>query len=154
MLTAQPEPFAPFLDEVKPLLPRHYAELALDQDHVPLDPDYDEYLRLDASGRIMAITVRDNGKLVGYFVGFVGPALHYRGLTQLTLDIFWIAPEHRGRHGGVTLFKAVEKEARRRGVGRMFVGSKCHKDASFLFQRMGYTEVERYFSKTFFEGTA
>lgn len=154
MLTAAPEPFAPFLEEVKPLLPRHYAELALDQDHVPLDPDYDEYLRLDALGKIVTIAVRDAGALVGYFVGFVGPALHYRGLLQLSLDIFWIAPEHRGKMGGVLLFKAVEAEAKRRGVGRMFVGSKCHKDASFLFERLGYTEVERYFSKTFFEEAA
>lgn len=151
MLTAQPEMFAPFLEEVKPLLPRHYAELALDQEHVPLDPDYDEYLRLDSMGRILLVTVREAGVLVGYFVGFVGRALHYQSLMQLTLDIFWIAPEHRGKMGGVKLFKAVEAEATRRGVGRMFVGSKCHKDASFLFERLGYTEVERYYSKTFFE---
>lgn len=151
MLTAQVEPFAPFLEEVKPLLPRHYDELALDKDYVPLDPCYDEYHRLDALGRILTVTVRDQGLLVGYFVGFVGPALHYKTLLQLSLDIFWIAPEHRGQMGGLKLFKAVEREAKRRGVGRMFVGSKCHKDASRLFEALGYTEVERYFSKTFFE---
>jgi GNAT superfamily N-acetyltransferase len=152
-LVACPEPFPPFLEEVKPLMPRHWEELALDKDEVPLDPDYDEYLRLDGLGRVLTVAVREHGKLVGYFVGFIGPALHYRSLTQLTLDIFWIAPEHRGKSGGILLFKAVEAEARRRGVGRMFVGSKCHKDASWLFERLGYTEVERYYSATFFEAS-
>jgi len=48
--------------------------------------------------------------------------------------------------GGVRLFKAVEVEAKRRGVDRMFVGSKCHKEASFLFERLGYERVEVYYS--------
>ncbi|WP_070152618.1 GNAT family N-acetyltransferase [Sphingobium phenoxybenzoativorans] len=146
MLTACVEPFPPFLDEVKPMLPRHWEELALNKDKVPLDPQYDEYLRRDAAGQILLIVMREAGKLAGYFVGFVAPGLHYQSCLTLTLDIFWIAPEHRGQMGGVRLFKAVEAEAKRRGVDRMFVGSKCHKEASFLFERLGYERVEIYYS--------
>jgi len=146
MLTACVEPFPPFLDEVKPMLPRHWEELALNKDKVPLDPQYDEYIRRDAAGQILLIVMREAGKLAGYFVGFVAPGLHYRSCLTLTLDIFWIAPEHRGQMGGVRLFKAVEVEAKRRGVDRMFVGSKCHKEASFLFERLGYERVEVYYS--------
>lgn len=147
MLTAHVEPFAPFLDEVKPLLPRHWAELALNKDEVPLDPQYDEYLRRDAVGQVLLVTLRAAGELVGYFVGFVAPGLHYRTCLTLTLDIFWLAPEHRGQMGGARLFRAVEAEAVRRGVQRMVAGSKCHKDASFLFERLGYERIEVYYSK-------
>lgn len=147
MLTAAPEPFAPFLEEVKPLLPLHYEELALNKDEVPLAPQYDEYLRRDALGMVMTIAMREAGELVGYFVGFVAPGLHYQTCLTLHLDIFWLKPEHRGKMGGVMLFKAVEAEAKRRGVQRMFVGSKVHMDASWLFERLGYTECERTFSK-------
>lgn len=149
MLTAAPEPIAPFLDEVKPLLPRHWEELALNKDEVPLDPQYHVYLERDARGEVMVVTLRSAGALVGYFVGFVAPGLHYATCLTLTLDIFWLAPEHRGQMGGVKLFKAVEAEARRRGVQRMFVGSKCHLDASWLFERLGYERVEVYYSKFF-----
>jgi GNAT superfamily N-acetyltransferase len=145
MLTAQPEPFPPFLEEVKPILPLHWEELALDKDEVPLDPQYDLYLQRDAAGQVMTVALRDAGVLVGYFVGFVAPGLHYKTCLTLTMDIFYVHPDHRGQAGGVMLFKAVEAEARRRGVQRMFVGSKCHKDASFLFQFLGYREVERYY---------
>jgi GNAT superfamily N-acetyltransferase len=146
MLTAQPEAFAPFLEEVKPLLPLHYEELALDKDRVELSPQYDEYLRRDAQGMVLTVTVRDAGALVGYFVGFVAPGLHYSTCLTLQLDIFWLHPHHRGKMGGVKLFKAVEAEAKRRGVQRMFVGSKCHLDASGLFERLGYRRVETTYS--------
>lgn len=146
MLTASPEPFAPFLEEVKPILPLHYAELALDQDKVPLAPQYHEYLRRDSQGMVLTVVMREAGELVGYFVGFVAPGLHYETCLTLTLDIFWLKPEHRGQGGGAILFKAVEAEARRRGVQRMFVGSKTHLDASYLFDKLGYTKVETFYT--------
>lgn len=146
MLTAAPEEFAPFLEEVKPLLPDHYLELALNQDRVPLAPQYDEYLRRDSLGMVMAVTVRDAGELVGYFVGFIAPGLHYSTCLTLQLDIFWIHPDHRGQKGGFLLFKAVEAEAKRRGVQRLFVGSKTHLPADFLFEKLGYTKVETVWS--------
>lgn len=146
MLTAQPEPFPPFLEEVKPLLPLHWQELALNKEDVPLSPQFDEYLSRDAKGMVLTVALRDAGKLVGYFVGFVAPGLHYSTCLTLHLDIFWIHPDHRGQMGGVKLFKAVEAEAKRRGVQRMFVGSKVHQDASFLFERLGYDKVETVYS--------
>lgn len=146
MLTAASEPFAPFLEEVMPLLPEHYAELALDQDKVPLSPQYHIYLERDAAGQVFCIAMRDAGELVGYFVGFVNPGLHYSTCLTLHLDIFWIKPEHRGKHGGTILFDAVETEAKRRGVQRMFIGSKVHLPADWLFERRGYQKVETTYS--------
>lgn len=151
MLTAAPEPFAPFLEEVKPLLPDHYRELALDQDHVPLSPQYDVYLERDRRGEVVCIAMRSAGELVGYFIGFKAPGLHYSTCLTLIADIFWLKPEHRGKNGGNLLFAAVEVEAKRLGVQRMFVGSKVHLDASWLFERRGYTKVETYYEATFFE---
>lgn len=146
MLTAAPEPFAPFLEEVKPMLPLHYEELALDKDRVPLAPQYDEYLSRDAKGMVLCVAVRDAGTLVGYFIGFVAPGLHYSTCLTLHLDIFWIHPDHRGQKGGFMLFKAVEAEAKRRGVQRMFVGSKVHLPADWLFEKLGYRKVETTYS--------
>jgi GNAT superfamily N-acetyltransferase len=146
MITCQVEPFLPFLEEVKPLLQQHWDELALHKDRVPLDPQYGVYRSRDADGAILLVTVREAGALVGYFVGFVAPGLHYQTCLTLQMDIFWVHPDHRGSGAGWMLFKTVEAEARRRGVQRMFVGSKLHKDASWLFARLGYEEVERYYS--------
>lgn len=151
MITFIAEPLTERLEELKPLFPLHWEELALDKEHVPLDPQYDIYLARDAMGEVLLIAGREAGKLVAYFVGFIAPGLHYRTCLTLTEDIFWVSPECRGKGAGIQLFNAVEAECRRRGVQRMFVGSKLHKDASWLFEKMGYAEVERYYSKFFVE---
>lgn len=136
-------------DELKnliPLFPEHWKELALDQEKVPLDPQYEIYLEREARGEVLFVCMREGSEIVGYFVGFVAPGLHYKTCLTLTMDIFWIKPEARGKGAGLQLFRFVEQEARQRGVQRMFVGSKLHKDASWLFERLGYVEVERYYS--------
>lgn len=146
MITAHVESLTERLEEMKPLFPEHFRELALDQDKVPLDPQYDIYLERDRRGEVILVTLRDAGVLAGYFVGFVAPGLHYKTCLTLTLDIFYVWPSYRGSGGGFILFKEVEKEAKRRGINRMFVGSKLHKDASWLFEKLGYVEVEKYYS--------
>lgn len=150
MITAQVEQFPPFLEEVKPILPIHYRELALDQDYVPLDPQYEIYLERDRRGEVMAVTVREDGQLIGYFVGFVAPGLHYKTCLTMTMDILYVLPEKRGNGAGDLLFDEVEKECKRRGVQRMFIGTKLHKDISWLFKKRKYKPVEEYYSATFF----
>lgn len=146
MITCQVEPFPPFLKEVKPILPIHWEELALHKEKVPLNPQYNVYLQRDAQGGVISVTAREDGKLIGYFVGFIAPGLHYQTCLTCTMDIFYVHPDHRGGGTGYHLFKSAEKELKRRGVQRLFVGSKLHKDASWLFEKLGYEEVERYYS--------
>jgi len=141
------EPWAPFREEAAALLPRHWEELALNKDKVPLAPDWQRYANLDAMGAISLVTMRERGKLVGYSIMVVQAGLHYTTCLEARMDIFWIAPEVRGRMGGLRLFRAHERELQRRGVKRMYVGSKIHKDSSRLFQALKYTEVERWWSK-------
>ncbi len=147
MLTLQVESFTELLDELKPLLPLHWEELAINKDKVPLDPQFDIYIRREAAGEVMMVTARRDGALVGYFIGFVAPGLHYKTCLTLIMDIFFIHPSARNGFAGVKLFKAVEAEAKRRGVQRIIVGSKIHADASILFERLSYSPVETYFAK-------
>jgi GNAT superfamily N-acetyltransferase len=140
------ERFQDELENLKPLLPEHYRELALDQDKVPLDPQFDIYIERENRGELLFIVARQAGQMVGYFIGFIAPGMHYKTCLTLTMDIFYIHPSVRGGGAGYQLFKTVETEARHRGVNRMFVGSKLHKDASWLFDKLGYIEIERYYS--------
>ncbi len=146
MLSICAERFSDALDELKPVLPEHYLELALNQDKVPLDPQYDVYLERENRGEMLFVVMRDAGQIVGYFIGFVAPGLHYKTCLTLTMDIFFLRQSHRGNGAGYHLFRFVENEARMRGVQRMFVGSKMHKDASFLFEKLGYAECEKYYT--------
>ena len=146
MITTHIESFTERQEELKPLLPLHWEELALNKDKVPLDPQYDIYVERERRGELLFVTLREAGRLVGYFIGFIAPGLHYRSCLTCTMDIFYVHPEVRCRFAGVRLFKAVKAEVKRRGVQRWFVGSKVHADASRLFEALGFEKVETYYS--------
>jgi GNAT superfamily N-acetyltransferase len=147
MITVQVEKWADIVDELKTLIYGHWLELALNKDKVPLDPQWEEYSRRDEAGHLSVQTLRRDGKLVGYFLGFIVPGLHYKTCLTYTMDIFYVHPDARGHHGGKMLINCLETELKRRGVNRAFLGSKCHKDASWLFEHFGYEKVEVYYSK-------
>ena len=147
MITAQVEPYSKCLPELMECYDLHWEELALNKDKVPLDPQYDLYEARDDAGPLLLVTLRETGRLVGYFIGFIAPGFHYKTCLTLTMDIFWTHPDVRGGFSGVKLFRLVEKEAKRRGVHRMFYGSKMHKDASRLFEFLKMEPVEIYYSK-------
>lgn len=147
MITFAIEPFTENLPELKVILPLHYEELALDQGQVPLSPQYDVYEARENAGELIYITARKSGKLIGYFIGFIAPGLHYSSCLTCTMDIFYIHPAHRGSNFGRELFGFVETELLRRGVDRWFVGSKVHSDASWLFEKLGFDRVEITYSK-------
>lgn len=147
MITVHQESFEERLEELKVLLPGHYEELALNKDHVPLDPQYEIYIARERKGELIFTVLRDSGEMVGYFIGFIAPHLHYKTSLTCTMDIFYVRADKRKQGGGMQLFNEVEKELRRRGIQRWFMGSKMHKDASYLFEKIGAKLVETYYSK-------
>lgn len=147
MITCHVESFMERLPELKVLLPLHYEELALNKDHVPLSPQYDLYEIYEREGKLLFVTLREAGELVGYFIGTIAPGLHYSTCLTCIMDIFYVRKDKRTGSAGVRLFRFVEKELRRRSVQRWFMGSKIHADASALFKRIGAKPVEVFYSK-------
>lgn len=147
MITTHLESFEERLDELKTLLPEHYKELALNQDQVPLDPQYGVYIERERRGELIFMVLRERGEMLGYFIGFIAPGLHYRTCLTCTMDIFYVRKDKRTGTAGVRLFRSVEAELKHRGVQRWFMGSKVHADASALFKRIGAAPVETYYSK-------
>lgn len=148
MITAQVEPYAACLAQLIALYPQHWEMLALDKDRpeAALDPMWEVYAERDAAGQVLLVTLRERGDLVGYFLGFIAPGLHYRRCLTYHMDIFYVVPSMRGRFGGKRLMRALMVECRRRGVKRMFVGEKLHQPAGRLFMAMGFVPVETTYS--------
>lgn len=152
MMTAAVEAWDDVLSELRPMLPHHYAELALDQDKVPLDPQWHVYAERNARGELVVVVLREAGAAIGYYWGFIAPGLHYASCLTCTMDIFYVHPGYRNGRAGMVLFQAVERELRRRGVQRWFVGTKLHADCGALFKRLGFEPIETYHSKWLGEG--
>lgn len=123
------ESFIKNWNEMLPLWNIHYKELSEHyKKNIPLSPDYTRYLELEIQGKLLYITLREHGDLVGYFSGFLGTALHYNFCLSLALDLFYVLPTHRGtldeQNGGILLLNAIKREAVRRGVVAWTMGRK------------------------------
>lgn len=147
MMTAQVEPFMRRRDELRPLLDLHWEKLAESRDSVALDPRYDVYAALEEAGELLLVTLRDRGRIVGYWIAVISPGLHYRTCLTATMDIWNILPEYEGGVAAMVLMRAVEKEYRRRGVMRAFAGEKIRRPCGRLYQAFGYAPVEMHYSK-------
>lgn len=147
MLTAAVESFTRQRHELERLFPAHWDKLALDKGAVPLDPQYNEYARREMNGELMTIALRDAGRLVGYWVAVIAPGLHYRTCLTAMMDMWFVLPEYESGVAVLILMRAVEREYKRRGVMRSFVGEKIHRPCGRLYEAFGYEPVETHYSK-------
>lgn len=147
MITYQVEPYSQVIDEVRALLPSHYEEIATDKDVIPLDMHDESYREMEAKGELHVVTVRLDGKIVGYHCTIVRPHLHYRSTLCGFTDVYFLLPEYRRGRIGMGMFDHVEKTLKQRGVVKLFTGTKLHLDVSSLFERMGWTKTEHLFTK-------
>lgn len=138
------EPLAPIAREFMPLFKRHYDELATDKDKIPLDPDWDNYLRLNAMGALHVMTARNDGALVGYVFMIVHPSLHYVSTPMAETDMYWLDPIYRQGLNGYRMLRQARDDMKRIGVKRMFVRRKCNgwQRMDILLKRLGFAETD------------
>lgn len=125
------------IEEFLPLLREHFKEIAHFKDIV-LDPDFAKYEAMDLTGRLLILTARVEGELVGYAIYFVMPALHYRRSLQAFQDVLYVAPEYRGGLLGMRLLKRSDQELKRMGVEVVRQHMKAAHSFGPLLARLGY----------------
>lgn len=143
------ERFHEIAKELPPLFLRHWRELALNQDFIPLAPDWDKYYTLDVTGVLKVLTVRDKGMLVGYGFLLIGPHLHYTTTRWVHGDMFWLDPLYRQGWTGVRLFKELIRGAREMEGAILQLVAKHHFEdgrVEKLLKRLGFTPVETVMS--------
>lgn len=152
-LTTHIESFYANRWELEPLFDEHYKEISAHRKHdIKLAPDWEKYARLEKCGELVFIALRRQGKLVGYYTGFISTAIHYKDTLQLGLDLFYVHPQSRGKingqNGGVLLRDAMVCEAKRRGVRVITAGAKTFKlkHMEKLFKDGGFEPFEIHYA--------
>lgn len=137
--------------ELEELLPLHWAEIARDRDNPKfrLNPDWTAYHTLEDLGQFFMMVARVDGVMIGYLIGFVRRQLHYADSLAFIADIYFLLPEYRKGRIGIDLFRQAEQALRRRGVDKIYLGSKCREDLdrTKLFEHLGYERIEYVFAK-------
>lgn len=148
MITFQEEKIVDCLDEIKPLLEMHWEEVAINKDKIKLNPDYDKYISMEAAGCVYMVTVRDDNLLVGYFISFVVPHMHYKDHLFALNDILFLAPGYRGDYVTATgMFNAAEAQLKRVGVSVINLHMKTAVPFEALASYCGYDKIEYIYSK-------
>lgn len=143
-------------DGLDDLLALHWEEVALNKDAVPLAIDWPRYRVLEKTGALKALTMRQDGALIGYDVFFVQPTLHYATSTWALNDILYLTPEARKGLAGARMIRTAEQMLRELGVQKVIYHTKLHLNlgrrtdgdtVGRLLAAMGYTHVENVWAK-------
>jgi len=136
-----------FKEDIKPLLEKHWEEVALHQGAIKLNPDWKEYARLDAEGSLIAFTARIDGRLVGYCVLIANRSIHYKDHVFAVNDVVFVLPEYRNTAVGYKLIKAAEEHCKNAGVALLTINTKVHIPFDSLMESMEFDLIERIYSK-------
>ena len=133
--------------EIEPLLEEHWELVALNKGTIKLNPNWEQYAKLDTQGMLRIFTARDRGQLVGYCVLVVSQSLHYQDHIFANNDVTFVLPDHRAGATGYHLIKYAEDYCRNNGVSLFNINTKVHIPFDNLLVGMGFNLIERIYSK-------
>lgn len=133
--------------EIAPLLEEHWELVALNKETIKLNPDWEEYARLDSTGYLRIFTARKDGELIGYFVLVINRSLHYKDHYFATNDVIFVKPDKRAGAVGQKLLTFAEEYCTENGVSLLTVNTKTHIpfDSLLLFNK--FDLAERVYTK-------
>lgn len=148
--TYQLEAYVSIKNEIKPLLEQHWEEIALNKEHIKLNPDWKEYTRLDSIGALRCYTARnDKNKLIGYFVVIISKSLHYSDHLFAHNDVIFLTKTARKGTTGYKLIKYATERIQAEGITLMVVNTKLHQPFDALLKRLDYNHSENIYTKCF-----
>jgi GNAT superfamily N-acetyltransferase len=131
----------------RPLLERHWDEIARNKHLMVLNPDVAKYQRMEAAGMLLILAAWEGAELVGYSVSMIETTLHYADLTVCVNDVVFVLPESRHAQTGLRLIKETESMAKQRGAQLMLWHAKEGTALHALMPRIGYEVQDIIYSK-------
>ena len=147
MITYQVEKFTDVIPEFKNIIEQHCDEISLyNKEIAPLDPDWELYKNMDKANLLFTYTVRNESRLIGYYVSVVIKHLHYKQTLVSDCDVFYLLPEYRKGLIGYRLILWAEKELEKIGVKIIILSAKFNKPLESLAKRLGHKPLDlKYF---------
>jgi hypothetical protein len=101
-----------------------------------IEPDVEGYQRLADQGVLVFVSMRDDGHLKGYLIGFTYRSMHHKKILCGIVDSAYVEPEYRAY--AAVLAARYEKEMRGRGVE--IIGWPTHVDGPIyeMLKAQGY----------------
>ena len=147
MIKYQQEFLSQVQSDIEPLINLHWKEIALNQDNIKLNPDWEAYANLESEGKLQIFTAREGDLLVGYFVVTLGYNIHYKDHLCASNDVIYMHKDYRKGFAGIRLIKFAEKVLREDGVSTLTINTKIHQPFDKVLERLKFKPIERVYSK-------
>lgn len=149
-ISYQEETYDEVIDDIKNLINDHYEEIALYQDKIKLNPNFDFYKAANENKTLRFYTVRTDDeeyRLVGYTIMLVVQSPHYSDHLFASNDIIFLDKEYRNLSAGRSLISFSETKLKEEGVSVISISTKVHQPFDTLMLSLGYDCVERNYGK-------
>ena len=146
MLTYNLEDISIF-DEVVPLALEHIRSIAYAL--VPEEPEINPviYKMMAYSGAMRIFTVRDEKKLAGYAIFFIGHSPNWKGLKQANEQGLFILPEYRRPRTAINFLRFCDNHLKSEGVSMVSYQSPADAPFGGLLSRLGYSKVDEIYAR-------
>lgn len=141
------EKFEDIIEELKPLLQAHWEEVEIYQDKIKLNPDYNKYQIMSDQDMLHMVTARLDGRIVGYYISFIMPHMHYQNHKFAFNDILYLDPTMRKGFTALKLFKYAENSLKEIGVSVITIHTKVDIPFDTLCEYLNYDYAERIYTK-------
>jgi hypothetical protein len=123
----------------------HYDEVESKANAIPYNVNYSLMKVMAENGLLSVVTVRDEGKLVGYMGNLVGEDFFTSRLEAKELGIY-LAPEARKGTAFLRMMKKMEEVMKAKGVVTQYLMFKEGHDVGLAY-KLGYTKTETIYQK-------
>lgn len=134
------EPFKAAYAEARPLMVRHWNEIAKNKHLMRLNPDLKRYEMI--GDKLLLVTARANGALVGYFLWIIVTHSHYQHVLVAEEDLHYLLPEFRRGMTGYLLLKAACRAAIERGAELLTMREKIGHEHPALLKRLKFKPTD------------
>lgn len=115
----------------------HWEEIARNKHLMVLNPDVEQYARLERAGLLFAVIAYAGDEIIGYSVNILVRNLHYSALLMAQNDLLFVGAAHRGGRAFMRLRDATIAAAARRGARMMLWHAKENTPLAEILPRMG-----------------
>ncbi len=135
------------IPEMDHLFQSYYIPTNAHKDLPPYDFDWSIYTGAQAAGKLLVVTAREDGALLGFAMYFVMEHPHHKGFLVAECDGIQVDMHHRGKGIGSLLLSYCEDCLRGLEVKRMSNRFRHVYDTTPLFEKHGFKPAETTFIK-------
>lgn len=128
-------------EELQPLATAHWDEVVHEAGH-RARLDREAFAAAESKDRLLFLTARDAGRLVGYVAILIVQHPHATGMRVAEVNGLYLQPEHRQGRNAQELVGFAHATLREHGVDLIYQASRVNHDLSPLFLSMGYQASE------------